>query len=129
MKSMLNAILRGLMRRSDAVGEVRTGTKLVDAVPPKTSVIVSSVTVPAGTYVVFGNVAYNVSEEVLTICSIATPERQVAVVRGTMGAGGGDCASCVVTMTESTEIRLRAYHAASHATPIAIADLNVVRIK
>ena len=129
MKSMLNAILRGLMRRSDAVGEVRTGTKLVDAVPPKTSVIVSSVTVPAGTYVVFGNVAYNVSEDVLTICSIATPERQMAVVRGTMEAGGGDCVSCGVTMTENTEIRLCAYQVAAYAIPIAIANLNVVRIK
>ncbi len=129
MKTMLNAILRSLMRRSDTVGKVYTGTKLIETVQPKTNVAVSSVTVPAGTYVIFGNIAYNVSEEVLTICSIATTERQMAVVRGTMGAGGGDCASCGVTMTESTEIRLCAYQAASYATPIAIANLNVVRIK
>lgn len=129
MKTMLNQILRKLMRSSSVVGKVYTGTKLVDTVPSKTSTKVASVMVPAGSYIVFGNVAYNVSESVLTICSINKSNKQMAVVRGTMDAGGGDCVSCVVATTENAEITLNAYHALSSTVPIAIASLNVTRIK
>lgn len=129
MKTMLNQILRGLMRKSDVIGKVHTGTKLVDTVSSKTTTKVASVTVPAGSYIVLGNVAYNVSESVLTICSINESNKQMAVVRGTMDAGGGDCVSCVVDTTKNAEITLNAYHASSSTVPIAIANLNVIRIK
>ncbi|NBI65083.1 hypothetical protein D3Z38_19085 [Clostridiales bacterium] len=132
MKTALNEILRGLMRRSDAIGKVHAGTKLVDAVPSRTGTVVSEVALPSGTYVVTACVSWTKSEiDVLTVYSVDAGEsRSLAVeARGTMTGGGGDCLSCVVTLGSESSVRLNAYHQAASTVPLSLVRLQAVRIK
>lgn len=126
---VLNKILRGLMRRSSAIGKVYTGTKLVDTVPTKIGKKISSVTVPPGTYVVTGNAAWGISDPAKTVYGLMAGENQIAVARGDMVNGGGDCLTGVVTVTRDTELCLEAHHTRSEETKVEIARLKAVRIK
>lgn len=127
--NMLNQILRGLMRKSDVVGKVHTGTKLVDTVRRNTLTKISSVTVPPGTYAVTGNVAWEISDPAKTVYGLMAGKDQIAVARGDMASGGGDCLAAVVTVTRDTELYIEALHTRSEETKAEIVRLQAIRIK
>lgn len=128
MKTMLNRILRGLMRRSDVVGRVHAGTKLVDTVPGKTSTKTTSVTVPPGTYVVTGNVEWRIDARAFTVACVRAPGVVFAIDRGSMTAGGGHSLAAVESFREETELFIEAYH--DHAEAVGVwSKLQAVRIK
>lgn len=89
MKTMLNQILRKLMRRSDVVGKVYIGTNFGGTVKYNTTTLVSSVTVPPGTYMVTGNVAWEISDPAKTVYGLMAGVKQIAVARDDMTNGGG----------------------------------------
>lgn len=126
---LLNDILRNLMKRSGVIGTVYTGTKLVGTVRYNTLTKISSVTIPAGTYVAIGNVAWEIDDAAKTVYGLMSGKNQVAVARGDMTAGGGDCLVAVVTVTQDTELYLEALHTRSEATKAQTIRLQAIRIK
>lgn len=127
MKTMLNAILRGLMRRSDAVGKVYTGTKLVETVQPKTSTIVSSVIVPPGTYVITANTEWLEDLNAFTVSNIGGIGFSV-IERGTMGGGGGSSLAAIEAFNKETVLHVGMYHSHTESVGIRVV-LRAIRIK
>lgn len=125
---MLNTILRGLMRRSDTIGKVYVDNRTVDAVPPRTSTITTSLTVPAGTYVIIANNEWKISSEVFTALNLSSQDGLLAIERGDMSAGGGASVSTVASFNKETKITAYLYH--SHAEPVGSwVKLQAIRIK
>lgn len=124
----LNKILQGLMRRSSVIGKVYTNSNRVQAVPSKTDTTISSVTVPAGTYVIIGNMNWNKDTNVFVVASIRTNAGTLAIHRGTMTGGGGTSLAAVETFGTETEMAVHVYH--QHTEPTECwANLRAIRIK
>lgn len=128
MKTALNTILRGLMRRNDVIGKVYTGTKLVETVPPSTSTAVSSVMVPPGVYVITANMEWTISTPAFALIHLGTQNGTLAIERGNMEAGGGGSISAVANCSNNTQLKVSLYH--SHTTSVGFwANLQAIRIK
>lgn len=95
-----------------------------------TSVKAYDVSLPAGTYIIVANAQWPVSSTALTIATIydETNKGTLAITRGTMNAGGGDTVARILSLSETTSISLRLYHAQG-ATQTAAYRFGAVRIK
>ena len=115
-------------------GTIYTGSTLTTSVANAATVTVAEMTLPAGTYIVAGNLGWTTSgtgKLSILILRQVTPSALLAQVRGTMDAGGGDNASAIVKITETTKIQLQAYQNRGGATSVhgSLTWLKAIRIK
>lgn len=125
----LNTVLQGILNRLRGIGTVYIGTKLVTAIPSRTSTRVLKVVVPPGTYVVTACVEWGISTTDMTVMSLYAGSACKAVSRGNMSSGGGDVCSAVVTVEIDTALEVLSYQGNVSAVNLGFTSLTAVKIK
>ena len=92
--------------------QVVYGSQTPVSVPNNTTTVIDSISLPAGTYLIVGSTAINVSSNTVMSLSIVGYGGlgTLATSRGTADAGGGLLACVVVTIEASTTFTLRLRH-------------------
>lgn len=103
------------------------------AIPVNTSQALASLTLPAGTYVVEGSSSWNVDNRnmyIMTFIRDVTANREIAMNRGVMIAGGGLTPTAVVKFDVESTITMYAYWGGGSGSARHNSDyLRAVRVK
>lgn len=103
------------------------------AIPVNTSKALASLTLPAGTYVVEGSSSWNVDNRnmyIMTFIRNVTANREIAMNRGVMIAGGGLTPTAVVKFDVESTITMYAYWGGGSGSVRHNSDyLRAVRVK
>lgn len=96
----------------DSIGKFYEQHFDATAIPVNTSKAIASLTLPAGTYVVEGSSSWNVDNRnmyIMTFIRDVTANREIAMNRGVMIAGGGLTPTAVVKFDVESTITMYAY--------------------
>ena len=117
----------------DSIGKFYEQHFDATAIPVNTSKAIASLTLPAGTYVVEGSSSWNVDNRnvyIMTFIRDVTANREIAMNRGVMIAGGGLTPTAVVKFDVESTITMYAYWGGESGSVRHNSDyLRAVRVK
>lgn len=117
----------------DSIGKFYEQHFDATAIPVNTSKAIASLTLPAGTYVVEGSSSWNVDNRnmyIMTFIRDVTANREIAMNRGVMIAGGGLTPTAVVKFDVESTITMYAYWGGGSGSARHNSDyLRAVRVK
>ena len=117
----------------DSIGKFYEQHFDATAIPVNTSKALASLTLPAGTYVVEGSSSWNVDNRnmyIMTFIRDVTANREIAMNRGVMIAGGGLTPTAVVKFDVESTITMYAYWGGGSGSARHNSDyLRAVRVK
>lgn len=117
----------------DSIGKFYEQHFDATAIPVNTSKALASLTLPAGTYVVEGSSSWNVDNRNMYIMAFirdVTADREIAINRGVMIAGGGLMPTAVVKFDVESTITMYAYWGGGSGTARHNSDyLRAVKVK
>ena len=117
----------------DSIGKFYEQHFDATAIPVNTSKALASLTLPAGTYVVEGSSSWNVDNRNMYIMAFirdVTANREIAMNRGVMIAGGGIMPTAVVKFDVESTITMYAYWGGGSGTARHNSDyLRAVKVK
>ena len=117
----------------DSIGKFYEQHFDATAIPVNTSKAIASLTLPAGTYVVEGSSSWNVDNRnmyIMTFIRDVTANREIAMNRGVMIAGGGLMPTAVVKFDVESTITMYAYWGGGSGSARHNSDyLRAVRVK